>query len=742
MTTFLTRSSARRPLVVIALWVVAAVAAGSLALDGEVLPGPKPFTDILDSATIAEFRLSGSAESVRANSLLRDRLRGQEPINEIVIIQSISETVDSPEFRTKVEGVHAELLSIGSETVTEAFHFYQTGDPSLVSSDRRTTIIPLVLNGSLEDAVESVPSVLRAIENADGEGGFRVLMVGSASIAQDYNDLVESDLRWGERIGVPIALLILVALFGTVAAVLLPVLLSLICIIVTLGLVALIGQAFDLIFFVTLMVVMIGLAVGIDYSLLMVSRYRDELARGLDRDSAIERVGATAGRTVLFSGITVVIALCGLLIVPLPYFQSLGLGAILVVLVSMAANLTLLPAVLSVLGPKINSWPVPYLGRTRSRPSGSSEQGFWNLVTHGVTRAPVVSIIVVAAPMIAAGSFYFQINTGINGVDVFPEGTQTREAFFVMEEHFSFGTVNPIEIVIDGDSGNPAVQQATGKLQASLRADNRLLAPPATPEVSSSGDIILLKVYIDEPPRSLNAVAVVSDIRDRYVPSAFDGVAADVIVGGVTAAAADANSTISAYTPVVFAFVLGMSFLTLMIVFRSIVIPVKAVLMNLLSVGAAYGLMVLVFQKGVATELLGLQPAEVIDVWIPLFMFSVLFGLSMDYHVFLLSRIRERYDETGDNREAVAYGLQSTGGLITGAALIMVAVFGAFASGKTVINQQMGFGLAAAIFLDATLVRSVLLPATMEVLGKVNWYLPSWLGWLPDLSVESEEAQR
>ena len=742
MTTFLTRSSARRPLVVIALWVVAAVAAGSLALDGEVLPGPKPFTDILDSATIAEFRLSGSAESVRANSLLRDRLRGQEPINEIVIIQSISETVDSPEFRTKVEGVHAELLSLGSETVTEAFHFYQTGDPSLVSSDRRATIIPLVLNGSLEDAVESVPSVLRAIENADGEGGFRVLMVGNASIAQDYNDLVESDLRWGERIGVPIALLILVALFGTVAAVLLPVLLSLICIIVTLGLVALIGQAFDLIFFVTLMVVMIGLAVGIDYSLLMVSRYRDELARGLDRDSAIERVGATAGRTVLFSGITVVIALCGLLIVPLPYFQSLGLGAILVVLVSMAANLTLLPAFLAVLGPKINSWPVPYLGRMRSRPSGSSEQGFWNLVTRGVTRAPVVSIIVVAAPMIAAGSFYFQINTGINGVDVFPEGTQTREAFFVMEEHFSFGTVNPIEIVIDGDSGNPAVQQASGKLQASLRADNRLLAPPATPEVSSSGDIILLKVYIDEPPRSLNAVAVVSDIRDRYVPSAFDGVAADVIVGGVTAAAADANSTISAYTPVVFAFVLGMSFLTLMIVFRSIVIPVKAVLMNLLSVGAAYGLMVLVFQKGVATELLGLQPAEVIDVWIPLFMFSVLFGLSMDYHVFLLSRIRERYDETGDNREAVAYGLQSTGGLITGAALIMVAVFGAFASGKTVINQQMGFGLAAAIFLDATLVRSVLLPATMEVLGKVNWYLPSWLGWLPDLSVESEEAQR
>ena len=230
-----------------------------------------------------------------------------------------------------------------------------------------------------------------------------------------------------------------------------------------------------------------------------------------------------------------------------------------------------------------------------------------------------------------------------------------------------------------------------------------------------------------------------STIRDEYVPSAFDGVDAEVVVGGVTSEAADVYSIIRSYTPVVFAFVLGLSLLILMLVFRSIVIPIKAVFMNLLSVGTAYGLMVLVFQKGVATELLGFQHAEVIDVWIPLFMFSILFGLSMDYHVFLLSRIRERFDQTGDNAEAVAYGLQSTGGMITGAALIMVAVFGAFASGKTIINQQVGFGLAVAILLDATLVRSVLVPATMELLGRGNWYLPSWLSWLPDLRVEAEK---
>ena len=225
-----------------------------------------------------------------------------------------------------------------------------------------------------------------------------------------------------------------------------------------------------------------------------------------------------------------------------------------------------------------------------------------------------------------------------------------------------------------------------------------------------------------------------------YIPAAFDGVPAEVYVGGVTAEATDFFGIVDTYTPIVFAFVLGLSFILLMLVFRSIAIPIKAIIMNLLSVGATYGLLVLVFQKGVGTDLLGFQHAEVIDAWIPLFLFSILFGLSMDYHVFLLSRIRERYDETGDNARAVAYGLRSTGGMITGAALIMVAVFGGFAAGETIINQQVGFGLAIAVFLDATLVRSVLVPASMEVLGRGNWYLPSWLSWLPDLRVEAEEA--
>ena len=339
--------------------------------------------------------------------------------------------------------------------------------------------------------------------------------------------------------------------------------------------------------------------------------------------------------------------------------------------------------------------------------------------------------------MVVATAFYFHIQTSFNGVDVFPEGAQTRETFFVMEEKFSFGLVNPTNIVIDGDIDSPPIQEAIGNLQASLVEHEGLRVLPGV-TVNEAGNLVLLNVIVPGEPSSEAAVGTVESIRDEYIPAAFDAVDAEAFVGGLTAEASDVYSIVLTYTPIVLAFLLSFSFLVLMLVFRSIVIPIKAVFMNLLSVGTAHGLMVLVFQKGVGTDLFDFQHAEVIDVWIPLFLFAVLFGLSMDYHDFLLSRIRERYDQTGNNAEAVAYGLRSTAGLITGAALIMVAVFGAFATGQTIINQQVGFGLAVAVLLDATLVHSVLVPASMEVLGKGNRYLPSWLQWLPDLRVESE----
>ena len=734
MTEYLARISARRPLLTILLWVLVAIVGGGLS------------ARLLDSATTTELRLNSSAESEQAASRLESRLRGPRPIVETVIVRSDSLTVDDEAFQQSVASLHEEIAALGPGVVAE-IHHYLDGNPLLVSEDRRTTILPMVMAGDLAQAEKNVEDVLHIVEEADAAGEVDVYIVGNASISVENAELARHDLEQGERVGVPVALLILIALFGAVVAALLPIGLAVICILAALGMAAVVGQIFQLVFFVTLFITMIGLAVGIDYSLIIVSRFRDEMARGLDKHEATARAGATAGRTVLFSGMTVVIALCGMFLVPFLFFQSLAIGAILVVVVAMLATLTLLPAMLALMGPRINLLSVPFFGRTGEPREREPEHGFWEIVTEKVMRFPIISVLAVGVPMVIATYFYFDIKTGINGVDALPEGAQTRDAFFVLEESFSFGLVNPTEVVVDGDVNDPQVKGAMNALAIALLGDAAYQVLPPDPlgnplvvwTPNDSGDLALLTVILHGEPSSQPAVDAVNRLRDVHIPAAFDGAPAEVFVGGTTAVTADVFDITDRYTPIVFAFVLGFSFLVLMLVFRSIVIPIKAVAMNLLSVGTAYGLLVLVFQKGVGTDLLGFQHAESIDVWIPLFLFSILFGLSMDYHVFLLSRIRERYDQTGNNAEAVAYGLRSTAGLITGAALIMVAVFGAFASGETIINQQVGFGLSVAVFLDATLVRSVLVPATMEMLGARNWYLPPFLRWLPDLRVEPAE---
>ena len=699
---------------------------------------------LLDSATTTDFRLADRYESQRAAALLEDRLRGPKPVTELVIVQSPTLTVDDPEFQEMVESLHDEIMALGPDTVELGVHYYLTNDPISVSPDRKTTILAFVLAGNTQEATGNVEDVIHIVQEADEAADFRVLIGGDASVAFENNEMSAADLEKGERFGIPIALIILLVLFGTIVAIFLPLGIAIVAIMLALAAVGVIGQFFQLIFFVTMMITMIGLAVGIDYSLLIVSRFREEMSSGLDKQEAISKTGDTAGRTVLFSGTTVVVALLGMLIVPVSFFQSLGLGAILVVIAALAATLTLLPAVLSLLGSRVNFLSIPFLARFFLKSPQTTEHGYWVAVTRVVTRYPIVSILLIGVPLIALTYFYFGIKTGLNDVNTFPDISETKEAFTVLEEEFSVGEVSPAgvlspaEIVIDGDI-NSTERGAMVRLLTSLREDPAFPVPPSY-EVNTDGDLALLSLPFPGEPNSREATDKLGTLRDVHVSEAFEGVPAEVYVGGVTAEAADFFGIVDVFTPIVFAFVLGSSFIILMLVFRSIVIPIKAIIMNLLSVGAAYGLLVLMFQKGFGPDLFGFQHAEVIDAWIPLFLFSILFGLSMDYHVFLLSRIRERYDETGNNARAVAYGLQSTGGMITGAALIKFAVFGAFAAGDTIVNQQVGFGLAVAVLLDATLIRSVLVPASMEVLGKANWYLPSWLNWLPDLRVESEQA--
>ena len=768
MTESLARISSRRPWVTIGIWLVVALVA--VGISGQLLP----------TATTTELRIIprfSEVESVTVNDLL-DGSAIEPPPAEVVIVHSETLTVDDAAFQAKVEEVTSELRALGPDIVQGGANYYEVLASSpldslaLVSTDRRSAIVALQMTGTLGEALENVEEVIHVVEEADDRDGFDVLVVGDASSRFEQAELSAMDLEQGERIGLPVALLILLVLFGAVVAALIPIGLAIVSILITLAIVAVIGTLFgELVFFVLLWITMIGLAVGIDYCLFVVSRFREELARGLGTREAVIKAGATASRTVFFSGMTVVIALLGVFIVPHTLFLATALGAITVVIVSVTATLTLLPAVLTVLGPRVDFLRLPFLRKASAAPSEGQRPGFWEFITRKTMRFPVVSILVVGGLMVWASVNYFGINTGFNSVETFPEDSHTREAFTALEEDFplGYGSANPARVVIQGDINDPAVgaavqafkrsvvddpvvTEALQKIRQAVESDPALIAAllqsnpailndpsAAALPTNTHGSLTVIEIPVPGAPSGAEAFDLIHRLRDDYIPAAFSGVSADVYVGGISAEYLDFDTQLRAYLPIIFAFILGVSFILLLVVFRSIVIPIKAIIMNLLSVGAAYGLMVLVFQKGVGADLFGFQQIETIEAWLPLILFAILFGLSMDYHVFMLSRIRERYDQTHDNAESVAYGLRSTASLITGAALIMVAVFSGFASGDMVVNQQAGFGLAVAVLLDATLVRSILVPASMQLLGDRNWYLPGFLNWLPQIQVEAEE---
>ena len=721
----LARFSSRHAKTMVGIWIV--ILLGSLLLT----------STWGEEALTSDFSFTGDPQAQVARELLGEAFG--ETFQEVVVVQSQSFTVDDTEFREQVESAFA-TVAAHEELQPIAGHYYVNGNnPAFVSGDRHTLIIPFLLSGDLDQATEAVEPVLaQVLEANEATDDFFVALVGQISFQLETNELSTSDIEKGEQFGVPTALVILLVLFGALAAALVPLFLAIISIITALGLVAIIGQFYQMVFFVTLMISMIGLAVGIDYSLIVLSRFREELGRGRSKLDAIEVAGATASRTVFFSGLTVVLALSGMLIVPTSIFQSLGLGAILVVIAAVSATLTLLPAALSLMGTHVNAVRLPFVGRRLTRPTDDAHGGFWNTVTHAVMKRPVVFLAIAGGLMIAAAIPATDLNQGFNGVDVLPDRLQSKQAFEVLEAEFSFGQASPALIVVEGDADDAAVKEAVAALQARL-ADDPDFQGFSSVEISEDGSITRLSVPVAGEPSSPRALAAVRRLRDDLAPAAFATVDAEAFVGGATSNNVDFFATTEKYTPYVFVFVLGLSFILLMVAFRSIVIPLKSIILNLLSVATAYGLLVLVFQKGWFSAILPFQQSPIIDAWIPLFLFTVLFGLSMDYHVFLLSRIREQYDITQDNAGSVAYGLRSTAGLITGAALIMVAVFSGFAAGEMVSNQQVGFGLGVAVLIDATIVRSILVPASMRLLGKLNWYYPSFLEWVPKIGIEGHE---
>ncbi|HEV3402115.1 MAG TPA: MMPL family transporter [Acidimicrobiales bacterium] len=704
------------------IWVLILVLAG-------VLSGR-----LMDEATTEEFAITNNPEAQQAADLIEEKLRGPDRAVETFIVSSPTATVDDPAFRAYVERLQGELNSLGKDVVEGVNSFYDTNDPSMVSGDRRTTILAAVLAGDVQTAQDHADKLKSAVAKV-ATPGFTTQLFGPSSLNDDFLTANEDNLANGEKYGIPAALIILVVVFGAVVAALLPILIGVAAIFVAIGLIAVVGQVWSFSFFVTAMVSMMGLAVGIDYSLFFVSRYREERHRGADKLAAIEAAGGTASRAVFFSGMTVVLALMGMLLIPNTIFRSLAGGAIFVVLVAVAASMTLLPALLGLLGDHIDRLRV----HRRRADAAGRQGGFWDAVTRGVMRRPVVSLVVGVCVLLVPAVFWTQMHTGFAGVSTLPESFESKKAFEALAKDFSGGLSSPVEVVVDAPADDPAIQGGVERLQASMRTDPFL--GPSQVEVNPARDLTVVSAPLKGDPSSDAAVEAIERVRDDYVPSAFpEGTPGKVVTGGDTAFNKDFFEITSEYMPLVFAFVLGLSFILLTVAFRSVVVPLKAILLNLLSVAAAYGLIVLVFQKGVGNDILGFQKVEAIEAWLPLFLFSVLFGLSMDYHVFLLSRVREHYDQTGDNTESVAYGLRTTAGIITGAALIMVAVFMGFTQGELVSFQQMGFGLAAAVLIDATIVRSILVPASMKLLGKRNWYLPRWLEWLPKVQVEGPHA--
>ncbi|HEX2103991.1 MAG TPA: MMPL family transporter [Solirubrobacteraceae bacterium] len=587
-----------------------------------------------------------------------------------------------------------------------------------------------------QDASNATPALRRAIGEPPGVTTY---LSGYPAINHDTQKIFNEDLGRGESIGVPIALLVMAAMFGTLGGMFVPVVFAAVTIPTTLGLVWIFAHTMEMAIYVTNVVALIGLAIAVDYSMLVVFRYREELRKTADPHAALRTTMATAGRATLFSGITVAIGLALLVFMPLPFMRSMGVGGLLVPVVSIVASATLLPAMLAMMGRGVNRFRfIPR--RVLERRADADVTGGWHRLATAIMRRPVLFFAAAAALMIALAvpATGLQLTGGDNrGM---PLTTESTRGLRVLETTLGPGALAPHQIVVDthraGGAGQPRIVAAQRALAAQLRRDPaiqaRTIAAPAfvSPArarqanlVDPDGRVLQVRAAGRTDAGTKEAMDLVDRLRDRYVPAAGFPPGTEVLVSGAPAFGVDFIDKAYGAFPWLVLAVLAISYLILLRAFRSVVLPAKAVVMNLLSVGATYGVLVLAFQHGWG-EGLGLGQSPQIEAWIPIFLFALLFGLSMDYEVFLLSRIREEWDRRHDNEQAVAYGLEHTGRIITAAAIIMLAAFAGFVFGSFVGLQEFGLGLSAAILLDATIVRAILVPATMKLLGRWNWYLP------------------
>ncbi|MGH3013464.1 MAG: MMPL family transporter [Gaiellaceae bacterium] len=680
---------------------------------------------------------SGVGESGRMDKLLHEEF--EQPAGESVLVQSETLTVKDPAFVAAVEDVVAKVSAL--DAVTNVRSPLDPENAGQVSGSGGAALVEFEIRGDPDDATTKIDPVIVAVD--DAQKAHPDLFVESFGVSADKE--VEAafmdDLKQAGLLSIPVTLIILIVVFGALVAAGIPLLLALTAIVATFGLVALPSSLVPIDEVTYELILLIGLAVGVDYSMFYLKREREERAAGRTEEAALEAAAATSGRSVLISGLTVIVAMSGMFLAGIQGMSAFAVGTILVVAVAMLGSLTVLPATLSWLGDRVDRGRVPFVSRLR-RDDGQGR--IWGAIVTAVMRRPVVSVVLAGGLLVALAIPALQLRTVQPGIDTYPQDLAAIQTYNRIQDAFPGSEIPASVVVKAADVTAPAVQEAIGQLEWRALASGQM-HEPITIDVNEGGTITTIAIPVDGEGMDKQSEAALATLRDDIVPTTVGALPnAEVGVTGMTAQSKDFTDKLRSVAPLVFGFVLLLAFGLMLVAFRSLVIAVKAILLNLLSIAAAYGVMVLVFQHGWGKNILGFESTTGIDSFLPIFMFVILFGLSMDYHVFIISRMREAYDRGMSTEQAVTHGIKTTAGVVTSAAIVMVCVFAVFATLSMLIFKQFGVGLAAAILIDATIVRAVLLPATMKLLGDWNWYLPKWLEWLPHLDhggeVEKVEA--
>jgi uncharacterized membrane protein YdfJ with MMPL/SSD domain len=680
---------------------------------------------------------SGVGESGRVDRILDAGFR--QPAAESVLIQSDALDVKDPAFTGAIEDVVARVSKLGA--VKDVRSPLDADNSGQFAGNGHAALVEFDIRGDSEDATAKIDPVIAAV--GDLQKAHPQFFIGSFGVSSDkeIDAAFMDDLKKAGILSLPVTLTILLIVFGALVAAGIPLLLAITAIIATFGLVALPSSLVPIDEVTYELILLIGLAVGVDYSMFYLKREREERAAGRSEKAALEAAAATSGRSVLISGLTVIIAMAGMFLAGVQSMSAFAIGTILVVAVAMLGSLTVLPAVLSKLGDRVERGRVPLVNRLR-RDDG--EGRIWGAIIDRVLRRPVVSITLAAGLLLALAVPALQLRPVQAGVEAVPQSLPSIKTYNRIQAAFPGNEIPANVVVKAADVNAPEVQEAIGQLRWRAVYTGQM-HEPITTDVNAARTIANIAIPIDGAGTDGASEAALATLRDDLVPATVGALPnAEVGVTGTTAMSKDFNDRMRSVAPFVFGFVLLLAFVLMLVAFRSLVIAAKAIVLNLLSIAAAFGIMVLVFQHGVGKGILGFESTAGIDSFLPIFMFVILFGLSMDYHVFILSRVREGHDRGLSTEDAVTNGIKTTAGVVTSAAIVMVCVFSVFATLSMLIFKQFGVGLAAAILIDATIVRAVLLPATMKLLGDWNWYLPKWLEWLPHLehggSVDSEKA--